>query len=207
MNKSLYKLYSISTYIIKYCSITAVIFCLLLEDAIKRQNRQRKVMRAACLDECMWQDVWHVTLMRCQRWAGIEDLLLVLPRIFIRYYGNVTLNYKDSMGRQDGMNYWCSAIFLFFPQMCRARCFLCTQPTFLHLIEIRERERVKERQSTAPDTDSSHVQVDFSSIIWKNVLIQQRNNSNPLCALLSAHDVSAGEHMKQQLSLIDQTQS
>lgn len=29
--------------------------------------------------------------------GGIENLLLALRRIYVRYYGNVTLNYEDSM--------------------------------------------------------------------------------------------------------------
>lgn len=41
----------------------------------------------------------------------LENLLLVLRRIYIRYYGNVTPNYEDSMERQNGMNYWCSSVF------------------------------------------------------------------------------------------------
>lgn len=45
--------------------------------------------------------------------GGVENLWLALRRIYVRYYGNVTLNYEDSMERQDGMNYWCGAIWFF----------------------------------------------------------------------------------------------
>lgn len=44
---------------------------------------------------------------------GVENMSLVLQRIYIRHYGNVTPNYEDSMERQDGMNYWPSSVFFF----------------------------------------------------------------------------------------------
>lgn len=40
--------------------------------------------------------------------GGVEFTSLVLQRIYVRNYGNMTVNYTDSMKRQDGMNYWCS---------------------------------------------------------------------------------------------------
>lgn len=36
---------------------------------------------------------------------GVELTSLVLHRLYVRNYGNMTVNYTDSMKRQDGMNY------------------------------------------------------------------------------------------------------
>lgn len=92
--------------------------------------------------------------MRCQKWVGgVENLLLALQRIYICYYSNVTLNYEDSMERQDGMNYWCGAVWLGFFFLFFVFCAHNLNPTYERL----EVESVKERQSTGPDTDSSHV--------------------------------------------------
>lgn len=52
----------------------------------------------------MWQDVWQVTLMGCQKKVGADFTLL--QRIYVCNYGNVTVNYTNSMKQQDGMNYW-----------------------------------------------------------------------------------------------------
>lgn len=40
--------------------------------------------------------------------------MLVLQRIYVRNYGNMTVNYDNSMRRQEGMNYWCSTDSLQF---------------------------------------------------------------------------------------------
>lgn len=37
--------------------------------------------------------------------VGFEILSLVLQRSYVRNYGNMTVNYDDSMKQQDGMNY------------------------------------------------------------------------------------------------------
>lgn len=52
----------------------------------------------------MWQDVWQVTLMGCQKRVGADFTLL--QRIYVCNYGDMTVNYTNSMKQQDGMNYW-----------------------------------------------------------------------------------------------------
>lgn len=59
--------------------------------------------------------------------GGVENLWLALRRIYVRYYGNVTLNYEDSMERQDGMNYWCGAIWLFVLYIPNKPFVFCAQ--------------------------------------------------------------------------------
>lgn len=89
------------------------------QNKTKRRRRKKKIIiREACLDERIWQDVWQVTVMRCQKRVGGERGVEILPlapkRICVCYYGNVTVNYDDSMKQQDGMSYWCRTVYLFF---------------------------------------------------------------------------------------------
>lgn len=76
--------------------------------------------------------------------AGVENLSLVLRSIYIRYYGNVTPNYEDSMERQDGMVQLC--VFFFVDVL--SPLFAAHTTKILHLTEIREREC--ERKTAQP---------------------------------------------------------
>lgn len=76
---------------------------------------------------------------------GVEftSLLLLLQRIYVCNYGNMTVNYTDSMKQQDGMNYWYSIALWWLS--CPLHSCRHTLSRVLHLIFVKQMKLREEK--------------------------------------------------------------